>query len=236
MKPSKRTAHWRADSTTCSARVDGGSRPGRPHEPERLVDLPYLFDYYINGLSKPDSRIFLRQEAKDRNAVGLKNADPGLLDEIFEITQGMPLAMKLVVSQYLLGIAIDTELERLKGAKEEELYRFLYLRLWFRLSVPAQKVLVAIAAFAASVARFMLQPVSKTRNDEFTAALVELTRMSLVEPSDHPMESQRRYSIHQMTRWFINSPLRSLWEQQRAPAQLSTAGDVDQTGQQPAQG
>jgi len=215
--------------------------PGMPGQPtralltsrERLVDLPYLFDYYINGLSKPDSRIFLRQEATDRNAVGLTNAAPGLLDEIFEITQGMPLAMKLVVSQYLLGIAVDTELERLKGAKEEELYRFLYLRLWFRLSVPAQKVLAAIAAFAASVARFMLQPVSKTRDDEFTAALVELARMSLVEPSDHATEAERRYSIHQMTRWFINSPLRSLWEQQRASTVKAerAANHPDQTGQ-----
>ena len=231
---------YRALATRVHDLISPGRR-GRPTRAlftsrERLVDLPYIFDYYIRGLPKQDSRVFLRQEAKDRNAVGLKNGAPKLFDEIFEITQGMPLAMKLVVSQYLLGIAIDTELERLKGAKEEELYRFLYSRLWFRLSVPAQKVLVAIAAFAASVACFMLQPVSKTRNDEFTAALVELTRMSLVEPSDHPMESQRRYSIHQMTRWFINSPLRTLWEQQRAPAQLSTAGDVDQTGQQPAQG
>jgi hypothetical protein len=89
---------------------------------------------------------------------------------------------------------------------------------------------VAIAAFAASVARFMLQPVSKTRNDEFTAALVELARMSLVEPSDHPMEAERRYSIHQMTRWFINSPLRSLWEQQQAQGQPGTANHLDETG------
>jgi hypothetical protein len=99
------------------------------------------------------------------------------------------------------------------------LYKYIYMRLWFKLSVPAQKVLIAAAAFASSVARFMLQPVSKTSDDEFEIAIPELVRMSLVEPSDHLTAAERRYSIHSITRWFINSPLRELWEQQKVDSQ-----------------
>lgn len=182
---------------------------------ERLTNLPYIYDHYIRGLSKPASMDFIRQEAQTRGALGILQAGHSLLDRIFRVTYGMPLAMKLIVSQFLLGIPLDTELDRIEGAKEEEVYRFIYMRLWFKLSIPAQKVLIAAAAFAASVARFMLQPVSKTSDKEFEAAIPELALMSLIESSDHATAEHRRYSIHPLTRWFINSPLRELWEQQK---------------------
>lgn len=198
------------------------SRPSRAllTSRERLIDIPYLYDHYIRGLSKPSSIEFMYQEATDRGALGLLQAGQELLDRIFEVTGGMPLAMKLIVSQFLVGIPLDTELERLKEVKEEkELYKYIYMRLWFKLSIPAQKVLISAAAFASSVARFMLQPVSKTSDDEFEVAIPQLVRMSLVEPTDHITAAQRRYSIHSITRWFINSPLRDIWEQQKANSQ-----------------
>jgi len=188
---------------------------------ERLTEIPYIYDHYIRGLSEPASMEFIRQEAHDRGAMGILRAGQRLLDRVFKVTYGMPLAMKLIISQFIAGIPLDTELDRLEGAKEEELYKFIYMRLWFKLSIPAQKVLIAAAAFASSVARFMLQPVSKTTDEEFEAAIPELARMSLIEPSDHPTAAQRRYSIHPITRWFINAPLRELWEQQKANSQAT---------------
>jgi hypothetical protein len=186
---------------------------------ERLVDNSYVYDHYIEGLSEPDSRDFLRQEAENRGAQGLLHTGERLLKRVYTITRGMPLALQLVVSQYLVGIALDSELDRLQEAKEEQLYEFIYMDLWFKLSIPAQKVMVAVAAFTSSAARSMLQPVSRTTEDEFESALTELVRMSLVEPSVHPLSSERRYSIHPVTRWFINAPLRSLWERQKATEQ-----------------
>jgi len=67
----------------------------------------------------------------------------------------------------------------------------------------------------------MLQPVSKTTDEEFEAAVPELVRMSLIEPSDHPTAAKRRYSIHPITRWFINAPLREYWEWQKAGSQAT---------------
>ena len=188
---------------------------------ERLTEIPYIYDHYIQGLSEPASMEFIEQEARDRGATGILQAGQRLLDRVFEVTYGMPLAIKLIISQFIAGIPLDTELDRLKGAKEEELYEFIYMRLWFKLSIPSQKVLIAAAAFASSVARFMLQPVSKTTDEEFEAAIPELVRMSLIEPSEHPTAAQRRYSIHPITRWFINAPLRELWEQQKASSQAT---------------
>ncbi|CAG1012163.1 hypothetical protein ANRL4_04585 [Anaerolineae bacterium] len=188
---------------------------------EKLTEIPYLYDHYIRGLSKPASMGFIEQEAHDRGATGILQAGQRLLDRVFKVTYGMPLAMKLIISQFIAGIPLDTELDRLEEAKEEELYKFIYMRLWFKLSIPAQKVLIAAAAFASSVARFMLQPVSKTTDAEFESAIPELVQMSLIEPSDHPTVAQRRYSIHPITHWFINAPLKELWEQQKADSQAT---------------
>jgi hypothetical protein len=188
---------------------------------ERLTEIPYIYDYYLRGLPKPASIEFLEQEAHDRGATSILQAGKKLLERVFKVTYGMPLAMKLLISQFIAGIPLDTELDRLEGAKEEDIYEFIYMRLWFKLSIPSQKVLVASAAFASSVARFMLQPVSKTMDDEFEVAIPELVRMSLIEPSDHPIAKQRRYSIHPITRWFINAPLRKVWEQQKANSQAT---------------
>jgi NB-ARC domain len=183
---------------------------------ERLADKAYIYDHYIEGLSEPDSKDFLQQEAENRRAQGLLGAGERLLKRVYTVTRGMPLAMQLIVSQYLVGMALDSELDRLQEAKEDELYEFIYMDLWFKLSIPAQKVMVAAAAFAASSARSMLHPVSRTTEEEFEAAIPELVRMSLIEPSNHPLASERRYSIHPITRWFINAPLRRLWEKQKA--------------------
>ena len=181
--------------------------------------IPLLYEYHIRGLSKPASVEFIQAEAYNRDALGMLKAGPRLLDRMYAVTYGMPLAMKLLVSQFIAGIPLDTELDRLQDAKEESLYELIYMRLWFNLSIAAQKILIATAAFAASVTRLMLQPVSKTSNDEFEIAIPELVRMSLIDPSDHPTAAQRRYSIHPVTRWFINAPLKELWEQQKKNSQ-----------------
>jgi hypothetical protein len=196
--------------------------PSQSRQPSRALltsrerlEIPYIYDHYIRGLSKPASMEFIEQEAHDRGATGILQAGLLLLGRIFEVTYGMPLAMKLMVSQFIAGIPLDTELDRLKGAKEEELYEFIYMRLWFKLSIPAQKILIATVAFASSVARFMLQPVSKVTDEEFEAAIPGLVRMSLIEPGDNLTAEQRRYSIHPITRWFIHAPLKELWEKQK---------------------
>lgn len=198
------------------------SRPSRAliTSRERLA-IPYIREYHIQGLSKPASIDFVKQEARNRDALGIQKTGLSLLERIYKITHGMPLAMKLLVSQFIAGIPLDTELDRLEGAREDGLYELIYMRLWFKLSIPAQKILIATAAFAASVARPMLQPVSKTSDDELEAAIPELVRMSLIDPSDHATAAQRRYSIHPMTRWFINSPLKDLWERQKKDSRAS---------------
>ena len=181
---------------------------------ERLFEIPYLFEYYVRGLSQQASFEFLKHETESR-VVGSILISENLMERIYLVTHGMPLAMKLIVSQYIAGIPLDTELDRLQKAKEDDLYEFIYLRLWNKLSVPAKKVLVSAASFGSSVSRSMLQRVSRASDEDFENAIPELIRLSLMEASDHATQAERRYSIHPLTRWFINAPLRNRWQRSK---------------------
>lgn len=183
---------------------------------ERLVDEPFVYDYFVRGLSEPASLELIRDEAEAREAEALLQADDALLKRIYTTTGGMPLALKLIVSQSLLGIALDEELTRLEGVMDEqEIYRFIYFAIWQKLSKPAQKLLIGAATFATTALRSMLQPVSELDDAAFNQAVPELVRASLIEVSHHSLAAQKRYDIHAMTRWFVNAPLMELWNRQK---------------------
>ncbi len=182
---------------------------------ERLVDIPYVLDKFIQGLSEEDANELLRQEATSRDAESLLTQGENIIGRVYEVTQGMPLAIKLVVSQYLLGIRIEDELQRLKKAiNEEELYSFIYERLWEKLSIPSQQVIVGAATFPTSARRPMLMRVARLAEEEFNRSIAELVRASLIE-AIHLPDTDQRFDIHAMTRWFVNAPLTEKWNRQK---------------------
>lgn len=195
-----------------------GSQPSRLliTSRERLVEEPFVYDYFVRGLSEPASLELLQLEASSRGADHLLETDDALGSRIVDVTGGMPLALILMVTQSLLGVALDEELDRLEQAlDEEQIYRFIYFSIWGKLSIDAQKVLVGAATFGTSARRSHLMRVSQTEESEFIRACTELVRGSLLEVIPHVQMDRQRYDIHAMTRWFVNAPLTELWNQQR---------------------
>ncbi len=183
---------------------------------ERLVDEPFVFDQFVRGLSEPDAVALVELEARNRGAGAVLGDDAALGRRIHAVTGGMPLALKLIVSQYLLGIGLGAELARLESATDEEqLYRFIYFSLWEKLSREAQKVLVGAATFGTSAQRGMLMRVSQVEESAFDPAIADLVRASLIEVIPGPGAGQPRYATHAMTRWFVNAPLAEVWHQQK---------------------
>jgi hypothetical protein len=186
----------------------------------RLEPSEYVQEVHVQGLSESAVIEFLRQEAQEKSISPIAMAEEVVLKRIAEATGGIPLAMKFFIAQVSAGLSIDEELQRLEKAENEEiLYRFIYFDLWSTLTIPSQKTLVAIPAFAASVPRFLLQPVARVTDDEFEPAADDLVRKSLVERTDHEDIQKRRYSVHQLTRHFVNSDLRAIWEAQKVASQ-----------------
>lgn len=186
----------------------------------RLEPSEHVQEIQVKGLSESAATEFLHQEAQTKDASPISEAKQKVLKRIVQTTGGMPLAMKFFIAQVSAGLSIGEELQRLESAENEEvLYRFIYFDLWSTLTIPSQKILVAIPAFAASVPRFLLQPVARVTDDEFEPAADDLVKKSLVERIDHEEIQKRRYSVHQLTRHFINSDLREIWEAQKAASQ-----------------
>lgn len=185
---------------------------------EQLLGESYLYHIYLRGLPEPASLELLHREAEHRQALTLLTAPTTLTSRIHHTTGGMPLAIKLIVTQALLGIALDTELDRLHGVTDEEqLYRFLYFTIWQRLGLGAQKTLIAAAAFGTSAQRSHLIRVSQSPTDaDFDTSVTELVLASLMDIEPAAEAARQRYSIHAMTRWFVNAPLKELWNRSRA--------------------
>lgn len=179
---------------------------------ESLAELPFVQDYPLTGLDEESAIALLYSEAIDRRATALLTVDTALLKRIYKVTQGMPLALKLIVTQFLLSIPVDQELDRLEStAPEQDFYHFLYATVWRKLPDEARTLLLALAAYPGWTLRSLLQPLSELADEMFNQAMSELVRASLVYHSYHTRAAQQMYDIHAMTRWFINGPLTDQW-------------------------
>jgi hypothetical protein len=196
----------------------------------QLGSNEHVLEFQIKGLSESVAIKFLRKEAQTNGISSIAKAKRDTLKRISEATGGLPLAIKFFIAQVGAGLPLNKELERLELAEDEEtLYRFIYFDLWSTLNIPSQKILVSIPAFAASVPRFLLQPVSRVNDEEFELALNDLVRKSLVEQTKKEDAQKHRYSVHQLTRHFVNSDLRAVWEAQKAAAPKTQHGTLGPT-------
>jgi hypothetical protein len=165
----------------------------------------------LEGLTPKDSLIFLREDAQQRGCIEIINASDKKLLEIHEATGGQPLAMKLVVGQSL-DVDLSFVLENLRHARGE-IYGFIYLDSWRRLSPPAKNLLIYLGQAPASIPHEELLNVPiGTEPDDLLVEMQELIRLSLVNVTQGA--GKKRYTIHQLTRHFVNGELPELWKKQ----------------------
>lgn len=178
-----------------------------------LGQINGIYTSTISGLSETHSLEFIRYEASIRGVKSLEKASEKILFRIHHETGGMPLAIRLVVGEVLAGLSIDAVLDRLRHAGgEEELYRFIYFDLWNTLTDPARIILVSMPAFALSANSKMIAEVSRLSSADFDEGVVELVHKSLLEVNNGVTSSQRRYSIHALTRNFLLSDLPTIFD------------------------
>lgn len=178
----------------------------------QLVDQDDIYTISLEGLPENDAIAFIRQEAAERGLTSLANAQNSTIGLIAQATGGAPLAIKLVLGQ-LSRLSIEIVLKNLQEAQgnSENLYTFVYRTTWKLLSPEARKVLIAMPAFPTSAIRSAIQRVSTVEHPRLPAALSELVTVSLLEVSDDLSDSQKRYSLHPLTRNFLNTELMNKW-------------------------
>ncbi len=178
----------------------------------KKVRHDFVLSLPLQGLGLEDSLLFLKKDVELRKVQQLQDASQEKLIEIYRITGGAPLAMKLVVAQALF-LDLSIILKRLQQAGSN-LYSFIFRQSWEHLSPTAQKILIYIGRTVVTTVRWEeLASIHIAESEEkLMGAIDQLVAYSLLDISS--MMDQTRYSIHQLTRQFINSDLPEMWKQQ----------------------
>ena len=164
----------------------------------------------LEGLSEADSLFFLREDAQARQCEDISHASDTLLRKIHRAVGGQPLALKLIVGQ-AANFGLDFALENVKNIKDD-FYRFIYWDSWQKLSRTAQRILIHLGRKPASISLKDLRYIFPDTGEDFIEATEELINLSLINVIQ--VEGEKRYSIHEMTRHFINTDLPDLWGRQ----------------------
>jgi hypothetical protein len=166
---------------------------------------------YIHSLQElpfNDAAALLRQHARITGLEELSEADDQTMAAVYEVTGGNPLALKLVVSltAVLPLPQILADLSKSRVGPIEDLYRHIYWQTWRTLTPPAQNLLQAMPLAAASGALpEQMQAMSELDDDDFWAAIRELTTRSLLEVQGTIQD--RRYGIHRLTETFLHTEI-----------------------------
>lgn len=171
-----------------------------------IHNQPYLHLTNLTELSPTDAETLIRDEARRRGITDLAKARPEFMDQIYEIVGGNPLALKLIIGQVHLR-SLPTILADFKEARDqkvENLYEFIYLKVWQLLDKTARQVLVAMLLVTApGITLEHLAGLSEIDYNPLTQALDRLIQLSLVQVGGTPNE--RRYYIHRLTQTFLHN-------------------------------
>ncbi|MFD6968531.1 NB-ARC domain-containing protein [Streptomyces sp. NPDC059979] len=170
------------------------------------------FSLDLGGLSRQDSIAFLARTAERQNNANLMSADPDTLARIRDVAGGAPLAMQLISGQMDYQ-PVEQVLRVVEEAGFNDLsyafYSFLFRRIWDELDGPARKVLVAMRHFEGNPTASAIQHTANVIDDEFYPATARLGQRSMLVMT---RGREARYSLHPLTRYFINTDIVARWE------------------------
>lgn len=167
-----------------------------------------VFSYQMKDLSFPQAAELLRYHAEERGLDMMQEADETVFREIYSVTGGNPLVLRLVVSlldTYTLPRILD-DLKKTPHDEVEAMYRRLYWQSWHSISEKAKKLLKVMPLVVETGATIeFLQRVSGMDENEIWPLLSELKSRSLVESRGGLME--RRFTIHKVTSTFLQTEI-----------------------------
>ena len=167
----------------------------------------------LQKLKPEESRDFILQVSRERFALDSQNrflaASSSQIDEIIRITDGMPLALKLVISQAAY-LPIGRIVEKLQDVNDTKgVYGYIFDESWRELkqarSHTAQRLLVYLAARELPVMVKFIYGLEGYADREIDDAFVRLRNLSLIEYSQTAESEQ--VGLHSLTKQYVNEVL-----------------------------
>lgn len=171
---------------------------------ESLFGIPGLHHFKVAELSPAHALQLIRQEAAVRGLPVLAMSSDADLMAIVETVGGNPLALRLVVGQnHLYGLqSILYDLRQARSSTATNLYTYIYQKAWAKLDPLARRALL-IMPLGSPLGDDLdyLAEVGDLERDELRMALNQLVSLNLVDARGGL--NDRRYSIHNLTRTFL---------------------------------
>ena len=173
-----------------------------------LTNQSNVFHYSLNELSYEHAKALLFHYAAEIGIHVMQEATDKEIKQIYAITGGNPLALRLVVS--LLDLfplpKLLADMQHGRPGDIESMYKHIYWKSWKSLSDRAKDLLMAMTL----VDEFgalpdFLQTTSQLNEDDFWPALQELRGRSLLEARGTLLK--KRYGIHQLTDTFLKTEI-----------------------------
>lgn len=171
---------------------------------ESLRTTPNIYHVAVAELNEENALRLIRQEAAVSNLPTLVACTDEELVPIIETVGGNPLALRLVVGQthlYTLE-SILADLRAAHGQTVQNLYTFIYRRIWDKLAQASQQVLLVMPLVQLSGGSLeYIADVGNLDVGQVRMALNQLIQLNLIDGRGGLHD--RRYSIHGLTRTFL---------------------------------
>lgn len=167
-----------------------------------------IYTLPLDEISRSAALTFIRYHAHLINLEELAAAEDEQLLPIYDGVGGNPLAIKLVVglAQVLPLAQILADLVQVKSTAIEQMYRYIYWKVWHALTLQAQMLLEKMPmADNAGMRPEQMAAISELENGQFNAAIQELVQRSLLEVRGTTFEP--RYGIHRLTDSFLRTDI-----------------------------
>jgi hypothetical protein len=174
--------------------------------------------YKIRKMKREVSQEFIQKISAEHYPVENPIARISELDfkKILKATDGMPLAMKLFISQ-MSFLDLDTSLSNLESiSKEKQLYDYLFESSFQELvknqNKPAIILLINLANISSPISISQLNNLGDLSNQQIREGIAKLSKLSLIEKSITD-ENQNKISLHSFTARYVNEVLRKRYRQ-----------------------
>ncbi len=156
----------------------------------------------LDELSFANAVMLLKDDAERRSLAGFEQITKSQLEDIYNVTGGNPLALRLVIGQLSmlpLPVVLDS-LKQADGQDIEAMYNFIYWRAWNMLDACAQQLLLVMPLTNGGNFEQLVETALLAEN-EVNSAIQQLTKLSLIHVT--VKNDVWRYSIHRLTEVFL---------------------------------
>ena len=182
----------------------------------RLPEMSAVLRVSLEELSQTHSFQLIKNHAQSIGLAELKDAEGDLLQPIYDVIGGNPLALKLVVglAEVLPLPQILANPVSVQHQAIESMYRHIYWQSWHSLSENG-RILLEMMPMAADIGMTPAQMLVISSLDEqhLWTAISELANRSLLEVRGSAWE--RRYGIHRLTETFLRTEIIH-WSEEKA--------------------